>query len=94
MKIFNQDHYKGGEKASRNNPNCYSKQNQKEIQPEKKLTFSRKNLSLETAYTSLGLSENLKNLLKIGTSGDVSSKGENSNLQLDFTILTRCFCGV
>ena len=52
---------KGGVKASRNNPKCYSKQNQKEIQSDKKLSFSRKHLSLETAYTSLGISENLKN---------------------------------
>ncbi len=63
---------KGGVKASRNNPKSYSKQNQKEIQSDKKTSFLRKHLSLETAYTSLGMSENLQNLLKIGTSGEVS----------------------
>ena len=68
----------GGVKASRNNSKCYSKQNQKEIsskniQSVRNLSFSRKHLSLETAYTSLGISENLKNLLKIRTSGDIST---------------------
>ena len=63
----------GGVIASRNNPKCYSKQNQKEIQSGKKTSFSRKRLSLESSYHSLGISENLKNLLKIGTSGDVST---------------------
>jgi hypothetical protein len=61
---------KGGEKASRNNLKCYSKQ--KETRSDEKLFFSRKHLSLETAYISLGISENLKNLLKIGTSGVIS----------------------
>ena len=63
---------KGGEKASRNNPKCYSKQNQKEIQSGKKLSFSRKHLSLESVHSSLGISDNPINLLKIGTSGDIS----------------------
>ena len=63
---------KGGVKASRNNPKCYSKQNQKEIQLDRKLSFSRKHLSLESSYNSLGMSENLINLLKVGTSGDIS----------------------
>jgi hypothetical protein len=72
---------KGGEKASRNNPKCYSNQNQKErlignIQSARKLSFSRKHLYLETTYPSLGISENLKNLLKIGTSGDISTLAE------------------
>ena len=71
---------KGGEKASRNNPKYYSKQNQKEmsmeqIQSVRKLSFFGKHLSLETAYTSLGISENLKNLLNVRTSGDVSNGG-------------------
>jgi len=73
LKLHEQNRYKGGVKASRNNPKYYSKQNQKEIQSDKKLSFSRKHLSLETAYTSLGISENLKNLLKIWTSGDIST---------------------
>ena len=69
---------KGGVKASRNNPKCYIKPNQKErliekIQSARKLSFSRKHLYLETTYPSLGISENLKNLLKIGTSGDIST---------------------
>jgi len=64
---------KGGVKASRNNPKYYNKQNQKEIQLEKKLSFSRKHLSLERLYTSLGISENLINLLKVGASGDIST---------------------
>ena len=63
---------KGGVKASRNNPKYYSKQNQKEPQSDKKTSFSRKHLSLESAHNSLGISQNLINLLKIGTSGDVS----------------------
>ena len=67
---------KGGEKASRNNPKSYSKQNQKEIQSDKKLSFSRKHLSLESVYSLLGISENPINLLNIGTSGDISTVGE------------------
>jgi len=73
LKLHIQNRYKGGVKASRNNPNCYSKQNQKEIQSGKKLSFSRKHLSLESAYSSLGISENPINLLKIGTSGEIST---------------------
>ena len=64
---------KGGEKASRNNPKCYRKQNQKEIKSNRTIHFSEKHLSLENAHSSLGISENLKNLLKIGTSGDNST---------------------
>ena len=74
MKLHEKNCYKGGVKASRNNPKCYRKQNQKEIQLDRKLSFSRKHLSLETAYTSLGISKNLQNLLKIGTSGDIATK--------------------
>ena len=67
----------GGVIASRNYHRCYSKQNQKErliekIQSARNLSFLGKHLSLETAYTSLGISENPNNLLKIGTSGDIS----------------------
>ena len=61
----------GGVKASRNNPNCYSKQ--KEIQSIGDLSFPAKPLSLENAHSSLGISENLKNSLKIRTSGDIST---------------------
>ena len=68
----------GGAKASRNNPKCYSKQNQKErlideIQSARNLSFSRKHLSIETVYTSLGISENLKNPLNVMTSGDIAT---------------------
>jgi len=72
LKLHEQNRYKGGVQASRNNPKCYSKLNKKEIQPCRKMSFSRKTLSLESSYTSLGISENLKNLLKIGTSGDIT----------------------
>ena len=78
MKLYKQNRYKGGVKANRNNPKCYSKQNLKEILVEKiqsgrKLSFSRKPLSLDSPYNRLGISINLKNLLKIGTSGDIST---------------------
>jgi hypothetical protein len=45
------------------------------------LTFSRKHLSLETTFTSSAISLNLKNLLKIGTSGDISSMAEITSCQ-------------
>jgi hypothetical protein len=64
-----QKNYKGGEKASRNNPEYCNKQ--KEIRLDKNLSFSRKHSSSETAYTSLGILGNPKNLLKIGTSEDI-----------------------
>ena len=73
MKLFEQNGYKGGVIASRNNPKCYSKQNQKEIQSDNKLPFSGKHLSLETAHTLSGILKNLQNLLKIGTSGEIST---------------------
>lgn len=81
----------GGVKASRNNPKCYSKQNQKEIQSSRKMSFSRKNLSLETAYISLGISENLKILLKIWTSGDISSLEVNNYLVTSFSVYAMFF---
>ena len=62
----------GGEKASRNNPECYSKRNLKEIRSIRKESFSRKHLSSKVAYSLIGILKNLKNLLKIGTSGDIS----------------------
>ena len=61
---------RGGEKASRNNPKRYSKQNQKEIQSDKRNFFPQKHLSLEHSYNSLGISEYLENLLKIRASGE------------------------
>ena len=73
MKLHIQNRYKGGVKASRNNPKCYIKQNRKEMQSCIKLSFSRKHLSLESVYNSLGISEYPINFLKIGTSGDVST---------------------
>ena len=78
MKLYEQNCYKGGVKASRNNPKCYSNQDQKEtwiekIQSVNELSFSRKHLSLESSYNSLGISENLINLLKVGASGDVAT---------------------
>ena len=62
----------GGEKASRNNPRIYSKQ--KEIQLEKKLSFLRKHLSLETAKELFSISKNLKSLQKVWTMGDVTAQ--------------------
>ena len=71
---------KGGEKASRNNSKCYSKQNQKEIQSSRKLSFSRKHLSLERSYDLVGISNNLITSLKVWASGDVAThKGFNLN---------------
>ena len=74
LKLFEQNGYKGGVKASRNNPKCYSKQNQKEIQSGKKTSFLRKHLSLESSYNSLDMSKNLINLLKVGALGDISTQ--------------------
>ncbi len=91
MKLFEQKGYKGGVKAGRNNPKCYSKQNQKEIQSGNKTSFLRKHLSLESPYDLLGISKNLINLLKVGASGDVSSKGENSNSPTRFHHLDYMF---
>ncbi len=81
----------GGVKASRNNSKCYSKQNQKEmsienIQSARELPFLRKPLSLETVYTSSSISENLKNLLNVRTSGDVSTLRLNNYLEVCFTV--------
>ena len=71
MKLFEQNDYKGGVKAGRNDPKCYSKQNQKEIQSGKKTSFLRKHLSLESSYDLLGILKNLISLLKVLTSGDI-----------------------
>ncbi len=76
----------GGVKASRNNSKCYSNQKLKEIQSVRYLSFSRKHLSLENAYTPMGISGNLINLLNVGTSGDVSTMGNiSANVSLAFT---------
>jgi len=69
--------YKGGEKASRESPKCHSKNNEKKGNSEKiqlgRKPFSwRKHLSLGTVYVLQGISEILKNRLKIGTTGDIS----------------------
>lgn len=79
MNLQNQNRYEGGVIASRNNPKCYSKQNQKEklidpIQSAKKFSFLQKHLSSVSVYTSMGISKNPINLLKIGTSGDISTQ--------------------
>jgi len=73
LKLFEQNGYKGGVKASRNNLKCYSKQNQKEIQSGKKTSFLRKHLSSESSYDLVGISKNLINSLKVGASGDIAS---------------------
>jgi hypothetical protein len=87
LKLHEQNHYKGGVKASRNNPKGYSKQNQKEIQADKKPSFSRKHLSLDNSYQSLGISKNLKNLLEIGASGDGSTLSINrANLMFELWV--------
>ena len=80
-----QTHHKGGVMARRDNPKCYDKKNQKKgltakNQSYRNMPFSQKPLSLENTYTLIGISVNRINLLKIGTSGDISSSGENSYL--------------
>jgi hypothetical protein len=67
----------GGEKASREFPNCPSKNNEKKGNSEKsqlnRKPFSwRKHLSSGTVYVLYGISESLKSRLDIGTSGDIS----------------------
>ena len=78
LKLIVQKRYKGGEKASRNNPKCYSKH--EDIGSDNKLSFLRKSLSFKSAYAILGILEKLKNLLIIGTSGDIS-RGPSSGSQ-------------
>ena len=86
MKLHAQNPYKGGEKASRNNPKCYSKQNQKEIQSWRQMSFSEKTLSLESAYLSVGILKNLINLLIIWSSGDVAIGRGFKSLQAHLSI--------
>jgi hypothetical protein len=76
LKLRQQNSYNRGEKANRNNPKCYSKQ--KEIQSGKKTFFSREHLSLESSYDLFGISEKTVNLLKVGTSADISTYGNIS----------------
>jgi hypothetical protein len=64
--------YNGGEIASRNNPKCYREQ--KETRLDIKLSFLRKSLSLKLTYALLGISQKLKNLLIIWTSGDITTQ--------------------
>ena len=82
LKLHKQNRYKGGEKASRNNPKCYNKQNQKEKQSTRKTSFLRKHLSLETVHTSLGISVNPLNLLRIWTSQEIQSVKQYITLYL------------
>ena len=68
----------GGEKARREFPKCPSKNNEKKGNSEKsqldRKPFSwRKHLSLGSVFILQGISEKLKNRLKIGTSGDIPS---------------------
>jgi hypothetical protein len=39
----------------------------------------------------LGILYNLKNLLIVGTSGDISTGGENCNLNSNFPVLVKSF---
>jgi len=82
LKLHEQNRYKGGVIARRNNPKCYSKQKQKEIHQCRKTSFSRKHLSLESSYDLLGISKNLKNLLKIGTSGAITRITPNKSFSV------------
>jgi len=68
---------KGGEKASRKYPKCHSKKIQKngiseKSQLDRKPLSWRKHLSLGSVFILQGISEILKNRLKIGTAGDIS----------------------
>ena len=70
--------HKGGEKTSREFPKCPSKNNEKkgnseESQLDRKPFSWRKHLSLGSVFILQGISKILENLLKVGTSGDISS---------------------
>lgn len=78
LRQLNNQH-KGGEKASREFPKCHSKNNEKKgnsekIQLDRKPFFWRKHLSLGTVYVLRGILEILKSRLKIGTSGDITTR--------------------
>ena len=68
----------GGEKASREFPKCHSKNIQKngnsiERKTDRKPLSWRKLISLVSVFILLGISEHLKNRLKIRTTGDIST---------------------
>jgi ribosomal protein L4 len=69
---------KGGEKASRKYPKCHSRKIQNGIseksQLDRKTLSWRKHLSLESVFILRGISEKLKNRLKIWTTGDLSTE--------------------
>ena len=85
---------KGGVKTSRNNSKRYSNQKLKEIQSVRNLSFSRKHLSLENAYTPMGISENLINLLNVGTSGDISIMAEITSFRPLLGLFHPLFCSL
>lgn len=67
----------GGERASREFPKCLSKNVQKngnsiESKIDRKPLSWRKLISLVSVFTLLRISENLKNRLKIRTTGDIT----------------------
>jgi len=69
----------GGEKASREFPKCHSKNVQKngnsiESKIDRKPLSWRKLISLVNVFILLGISDNLKNRLRIRTTGDISIK--------------------
>ena len=73
-----QNKNRGGEKTSRKYPKCHSKKIQKKgisekSQLDRKTLSWRKHLSLGSVFILQGISEILKNRLKIGTSGDIST---------------------
>jgi len=75
-KLNNQN--KGGEKASRKYPKCHGKKIQKngiseKIQLDRKTLSWRKHLSLGSVFILQGISEVLKNRLKMGTTGDITT---------------------
>jgi len=82
---------KGGEKASRKYPKCHSKKIQKNGISEKgqlnrKPISWRKHLSLGSVFILQGISERLKNRLKMGTSGDITTIEEFKYAPLDYPI--------
>jgi len=79
LTISPQKRYKGGEKASRECPSCHSKKILKDEMSEKsqldrKPLSWRKHLSSGIAFILQGISKILKNLLKVWTTGDITTK--------------------
>ena len=77
----------GGEKASREFPKCHSKNVQKngnsiESKIDRKPLSWRKLISLVSVFILLSISENLKNRLKIRTTGDISTCFVNNLFEL------------